>query len=97
MSEKSTDFFSLYGFFLQCLYGFLRKSSGNTGNEQYLVPGKSGYHVLRGYLVRVGTGYCRVPSKRGDQVLGNLVRGVTSYQVPGVPSKSGDWLPGGTQ
>ncbi len=30
MSKKVRNFFSLYGFFLQCLYGFLRKSSGNT-------------------------------------------------------------------
>ncbi len=30
MSKKVRNFFSLCGFFLQCLYGFLRKSSGNT-------------------------------------------------------------------
>ncbi len=31
MSKKVRNFFSLYGFFLQCLYGSLRKSSGNNG------------------------------------------------------------------
>ncbi len=31
MSKKVRNFFSLYGFFLQRLYEFLRKSSGNTG------------------------------------------------------------------
>ncbi len=29
-SKKVRNFFSLYGFFLQRLYGFLKKSSGNT-------------------------------------------------------------------
>ncbi len=30
MSKKVRNFFNLYEFFLQCLYRFLRKSSGNT-------------------------------------------------------------------
>ncbi len=37
MSKKVRNFFSLYGFFLQCLYGFLRKSSGNTAISTWVI------------------------------------------------------------
>ncbi len=33
LTKSLQNFFSLYGFFLQCLYVFLRKSSGNTGPD----------------------------------------------------------------
>ncbi len=34
--KKVRNFFSLYEFFLQCLYGFLRKSSGNTDDQAFV-------------------------------------------------------------
>ncbi len=78
MSKKVRNFFSLYGFFLQCLYGFLRKSSGTFVHRvRCLALGAGAGTVHRIRCLALGAGsWNRAP-----------------YPVPGIGSWSWNCAP----